>query len=259
MTDRKFANTLARGLSVLRAFRVSDDGLTHTQLIERTGLAPATVTRLTHTLRELGYLSKKGNLLRLGPSSLALASVAHASASFLDIANGAMQALADRTKTLVLLAVPDGASMALIRTWRPRDAASIWLEPGNRVPIAQSSTGQSYLAALSDERFEARDPDDTLRQMRIEGQRQLGTQGFTCIHGAARYSTALNAVAHPYFAGDLGDPMVFGCGATPDVLTDARIMAEVGPALRDTVRELEQKTGAPRPYDRHTYTYDQGP
>ena len=252
MTDRKFANTLARGLSVLRAFRVSDDGLTHTQLIERTGLAPATVTRLTHTLRELGYLSKKGNLLRLGPASFALSSVVHASSSFLDIADGSMQALATETKTLVLLAVPDGTSMALIRTWRPRDVASIWLEPGNRVPIAHSSTGQSFLAALDDERFEAKSPEADWRKLRADGQRQLAQQGFTCVQGAARYSTSINAVAHPFFAADMGDPMVFTCGATPDALTDKRILAEVGPALRETVRDLEKKTGAPRTYDRVT-------
>ncbi|HBB82328.1 MAG TPA: IclR family transcriptional regulator, partial [Sulfitobacter sp.] len=30
--DRKFANTLARGLGILRAFRASDSGLSHAQI-----------------------------------------------------------------------------------------------------------------------------------------------------------------------------------------------------------------------------------
>ncbi|WP_299965063.1 helix-turn-helix domain-containing protein [uncultured Roseobacter sp.] len=249
MTDRKFANTLARGLSVLRAFRVSDDGITRTELVVRTGLAPATITRLTHTLKELGYLSQHGSLLRLGPAAFALASVANASGSFLDIADGAMQDLADRTRTMVLLAVPDGPSMTLVRTWRPQGVASIWLEPGNRVPIAHSSTGQAYLAGLSAARFAAKNPDAIWQQMRQAGRAQLATQGFSVIQGPTRYTNSVNAVAHPYLAGDLGEPVVFTCGATPDMLSDTRAVQEVGPALRDVVRALERQTGAPRSYD----------
>ncbi|MGR3198908.1 MAG: helix-turn-helix domain-containing protein, partial [Paracoccus sp. (in: a-proteobacteria)] len=40
--DRNFATTLARGLSVLRAFRADDDGLTNAQIAERTGLPKST-------------------------------------------------------------------------------------------------------------------------------------------------------------------------------------------------------------------------
>ena len=36
--DRNFATALARGLSVLRAFRTDDDGLSNAQIAERTGL-----------------------------------------------------------------------------------------------------------------------------------------------------------------------------------------------------------------------------
>ncbi len=252
MNDRKFANTLARGLSVLRAFRVGDNGITHTELVVRTGLAPATITRLTHTLKELGYLSQHGSLLRLGPAAFALASVANASSSFLDIADGPMQTLAEDTRTMVLLAVPDGASMTLVRTWRPQGVASIWLEPGNRVPVAGSSTGQSFLAGLSDSRFAAKMPSDEWTALRRDGRAQLAAQGFTFVQGPARYTSNVNAVAHPYFAADLGEPVVFACGATPDMLSDARILSEVGPALRSVVRDLERKTGAPRTYDAHT-------
>ncbi len=249
MTDRKFANTLARGLSVLRAFRVSDDGLTHAKIIERTGLSPATITRLTYTLKELGFLSQTGNLLRLGPAALALASVSNASTSFVDLADGAMQELATRTRTMALMAVRDGASMTLVRTWRPKGVASIWLEPGNRVPILRSSTGQAFLAGLNDGRFEAMSPDETSRGQRSEGQTQLSTLGFTFVRGSARYSKTVQAVARPFYASDLGEPVVFACGAMPDMLSDARILEEVGPALRDVVRDLEFKTGRPRGLD----------
>ncbi|WP_435140936.1 IclR family transcriptional regulator [Pseudopelagicola sp. nBUS_19] len=249
MGDRKFANTLARGLSVLRAFRASDNGLTRTELVTRTGLAAATITRLTHTLLELGYLSQCGNLLRLGPGTFALSSVANASNSFLDIADAPLQSLADQTKTLLLLSVPDGSSMTVVRTWRPKGVASVWLEPGNRIPTQKSSTGHAFLAALSDVRFEKLENSDGLQDSRLEGREQLTSQGFTFVQGAARYTQSMNAVAHPYHASNLGDPVVFSCGATPEVLSDARIFEEVGPALREFVRNLEQQTGAPRTYE----------
>ncbi len=249
MTDRKFANTLARGLSVLRAFRVSDDGLSHSQIVERTGLSPATITRLTYTLKELGYLSQNGNLLRLGPSALALASIAQTSASFLDLAAAPMQELANQTQTLVLMAVRDGGSMTLVRTWRPRNAGSIWLETGNRVPMSGSSTGRAFLAGLSDERFAAMECDEYLAEQRRDAHTQLAAQGFVFVQGEARFSKIVNAVSRPFFASDLGEPVVFGCGATPEELTDERIQSEVGPALRDSMRDLEMKTGGRRALD----------
>lgn len=250
MSERKFANTLARGLTVLRAFRISDDGLTHSQLVERTGLAPATVTRLSYTLCETGYLSQRAGLFRLGPATLALASVAYAGTSFVDLADAPMKALADRTRMLVLMAVQDGASMSFVKTWRPAGVASIWLEPGNRVPIAKSSTGQAFVAALSPDRFETLDPDPALRDQRRQGFRQLTAQGFTFVSGVERFSDTVHAVARPYYAGDLGAPVVFVAGATPADLTDERIVAEVGPALRDVVIDLERATGSPLSLDR---------
>ena len=70
--DRRFATTLARGLSVLRAFRPSDDGLGNAEISERTGLPKSTVSRLTFTLQSLGYLTHAGrhDLYRPGPALL---------------------------------------------------------------------------------------------------------------------------------------------------------------------------------------------
>lgn len=243
MTDRKFANTLSRGLSVLRVFRISDDGLTHSELVSRTGLAPATVTRLSYTLCELGYLTQSRGVFRLGPACLALASVAYAGTSFLDLARAPMQDLAARTGTLTLMAVGDDRAMSLVNTWRPQGVASVWLEVGNRVPVAGSSTGTAYLAALSEDKFEAMEPDADLRKQRQTGLEQLKSYGFTFLPSGSRFSANVHAVARPYLASKIGAPVVFGAGAMPEVLSDQRILEEVGPALRDVVLELEQATG----------------
>ena len=243
--DRKFANTLARGLGVLRAFRASDNGLTHAEIAERTGLPKPTVSRLTYTLCELGYLAHGGRneRFRLGPSAVALGSVASLSIGFVDLASEAMQKLADQTGTLALIAVRDGERMLLAKTWRPKDKATIWLEPGHRIPIFGSSSGQAVLATMGEDRFETLDPTSDLTKFRSDGYDQLIAQGFVVAPAPTRYASTVNAVSVPYFAGEFGESVAFTCGALPSDLPDARMVSQVGPALRDTVRALETQTG----------------
>jgi DNA-binding IclR family transcriptional regulator len=243
--DRKFANTLARGLCVLRAFRASDNGLTHAQIADRTGLPKPTISRLTYTLCALGYLSHAGRnqRFRLGPAAIVLGSVASVAVGFVDMVNDDMQRLADETGTLALIAVRDGDRMLLVRTWRPATASTIWLEPGHRIPLNASSSGMAYLAAMGEERFEALDPDPQMRDFRQQGYDQLLGEGFAVAPEAARYASTVNAVSVPYFSGEFGDAVSFTCGATPRDLPRLRMTHEVGPALHALVQDLEHRTG----------------
>lgn len=243
--DRKFANTLARGLGVLQAFRASDNGLTHAEIAERTGLPKPTISRLTYTLCELGYLSHGGrnDRFRLGPAAVVLGSVAGLSISFVDLASETMQRLADQTGTLSLIAVRDGDRMLLAKTWRPQGAATIWLEPGHRIPIFGSSSGQAVLAAMADDRFAALETEKDLGAFRQHGYEQLIGQGFVIAPQITRYASTVNAVSVPYFAQEFGESVAFTCGALPRDLPDQRMQREVGPVLRDAVRALEKRTG----------------
>src|SRR6201982_4059781 len=56
--DPSFATTLAHGLDVLAAFRNASGSLSNADLAERTGLSRPTVSRLTYTLTQLGYLKR---------------------------------------------------------------------------------------------------------------------------------------------------------------------------------------------------------
>ncbi|UWR14841.1 IclR family transcriptional regulator [Sulfitobacter sp. M368] len=245
--DRKFANTLARGLGLLQAFRASDDGLTNAEIAERTGLPKPTVTRLSYTLCALGYLSHgaRNDRFRLGPAAVALGSVASLSVSFLDLASNTLQRLANQTGTLALVAVRDGDRMLLAKTWRPEGVSAIWLDPGHRVPIYGSSSGLAVLATLGDDRFAALEPDEALTRYRQDGYDQLIGKGFTIAPQPTRYASTVNAVSVPYYASEFGESVAFTCGALPQDLPDDRMMAEVGPALRDAVRSFERQNGLP--------------
>ena len=252
--DRRFATTLARGLSVLRAFRASDDGLGNAEIAERTSLPKSTVSRLTFTLQSLGYLNHMGrrDRYRPGPALLALGNLASASMSFVDMSAPIMQRLADQTGTLSLLVVRDGQKMLVVKTWRPAGMSSLWLEVGHRLPFNGSSSGHALLAALLAERF-----DDVVEQVqgdhdltrnraqkiRKDAGNQLITSGFVIADPAEYYTPNIHAVSVPFHPRDLGEPVVFSCGAVPKDLTVSRMNKSVGPALKAGVNELERIMG----------------
>ena len=72
--DRRFITALARGLALLRCFHPRDRWLPHQELVRRTGLPTATVSRLTFTLVSLGYLRHRveAGEYALSPAVLAL-------------------------------------------------------------------------------------------------------------------------------------------------------------------------------------------
>ena len=253
-TDRRFATTLARGLSVLRAFRPSDDGLGNAEIAERTGLPKSTVSRLTFTLQALGYLShaRHGDRYRPGPALLALGNVAAASIGFVELAGPILQRLANETRTLSLMAVRDRDRLLLAKAWRPEGMSSIWLEVGHRLPIVGSSSGHCFLAALpdaavpavTDEMAAARETDSAaVAKVRDAAYAQLVARGFAVCDPADYFTPGIHAVSVPFQPRELTEPVVFSCGATPADLSLDRIEAEVGPALRAAVRELETVLG----------------
>lgn len=252
--DRRFATTLARGLSVLRAFRPSDDGLGNAEISERTGLPKSTVSRLTFTLQSLGYLThaRRHDRYRPGPALLALGNVAGASISFVELSSSIMQRLADETGTLSLLAVRDNAKLLLVKTWRPRGVSSLWLEVGHRLPVNGSSSGHAFLSTVSEEGFahvvEMADGDRGLTperaaQVRRDAYTQLITQGFVIADPSEYFAANIHAVSVPFQPRDLNEPVVFTCGAMPEALSVERMQTEVGPKLRAAVQELERVMG----------------
>lgn len=253
LNDPRFATTLARGLSVLRAFRVTDDGLSNAEIAQRTGLPKSTVSRLTFTLGQLGYLiqSPRDDRFRPGPTLVAVGHVAAASLSFLVPAHELMQRLAEETGTLVVLAVRDGEKMVLIRTWRPTHVASIWLEVGQRIPFQPFSSPRTFFAAATQaeidrvlaEPFPDRDAVDGLLADRPRLRDDIARKGFVSTPKGRDGPPLYNAVSVPFRSGNLAEPVIFTCGALPSEASVERMETEVGPSLAAAVRSLERMTG----------------
>lgn len=249
--DRRYANTLARGLRILRAFRPSDNGLGNLEISERTGIPRSTVSRLTFTLCALGYLThgRHFDKYRLGPAALALGNIASAAFGFVTVASPLMQRLANEVNALVGVSIQDDGNMLIVKTWRPEESHTIWLDVGYRMPVLTSSSGIAYLGALSREEREKLEtllPEDVAADCAEVWDRervQLRRDGYAFVQGQARYSQSINAVATPFHPSEIGEPVSFFCGANVDDLSDARIHSQVGPALVRTVTSLKALTG----------------
>lgn len=144
---------LERGLSVLRIFPPGNRPLGNAEIAEAVGLPKATVTRITHTLTALGYLryDTDRRKYQLGPGVLSLGYNVLAQMEIRDSARPLMRELADYADASVYLAVPDGTDMVYVEACRAPTSMVIRLGVGSRVPMAQTSIGRAYLAALPPE------------------------------------------------------------------------------------------------------------
>jgi DNA-binding IclR family transcriptional regulator len=139
---------LARGLEILRCFSPQETELSNGELAARTGLPKSTVSRLTRTLVELGYLRQSGRAYRVGPSVLALGYAALANLRARDAARPTMQALADATQTLVSLSTRDRLSMIYLENCRSAASVTLRVNVGTHLPLATTSIGRAFLAGL---------------------------------------------------------------------------------------------------------------
>ncbi|CAD0186781.1 HTH-type transcriptional regulator TsaQ1/TsaQ2 [Ruegeria sp. THAF57] len=233
--DRRFASTLAKGLQVMQAFKPGDVSLGNRELARRTGMPPSTVARMTFTLASMGFLEQlhPSEAYRLGPSVMALGYTARAGLSFLPMAENVMQQLADDTGVLVALSMRHGDAAMLTRCWRPRNASSLWLSEGHRLPMEQSAPGRAILAA-----------DPTLvaetEQARADRE-QLESRGYVISYGG--WNSGVNACAVPFQTALGTQPFAFLCGANASDLNTEKLERVVAPRLRDTVQTLRHSLG----------------
>jgi DNA-binding IclR family transcriptional regulator len=145
--------SLDRGIAILRAFRPGAELLGNGELSERTGLSPATVSRLTQTLTHAGYLEYDSmqRAYRLGAGVLSLGHAMRTGSSVLRVATPLMSALARRLRINVGLAVQDSDEMVYLESLRFNVRASQRvIVSGHRVPIELTALGRAYLAAAKE-------------------------------------------------------------------------------------------------------------
>lgn len=244
------AASLTRGLEILRAFTADDATLGNQDLLERTGLPKATVSRLTSTLVSLGYLHYDKMLGRysIGPATVSLGYSALSSSPVIHMARPLMQELADQTGAAVALGTRDGLEMVYLANCRSMSPVSLRLNVGSRLPLHRTAMGLAYLAEmnpdirasvvdqLSESETENRQSLEQIIDDAVESHVQ---HGFIGAFGS--WHSYINAVGVAFRPTD-GSPLVaLTCGGIVDILPQEHCRETVGPELVRLTQRLRNR------------------
>jgi DNA-binding IclR family transcriptional regulator len=249
------AASLTRGLDILRSFTAEDTTLGNQELIERTGLPKATVSRLTATLVSLGYLHYDTQLGRysIGPATVSLGYSALSSSAVVHMAQPLMQDLADRTGVATALGTRDGLEMVYLANCRSQSPVSLRLNVGSRLPLWRTAMGLAYLAEMRPEvrdevmaQLIAQEPEHAARirasvDEAIDSYRRLGFVG-----SFGTWFSYINAVGLAFRPTD-GSPLVaITCGGIVDIIPKDLCLSRIGPDLVQMIGQLRaQLNGGP--------------
>ncbi|MCI4662403.1 MAG: IclR family transcriptional regulator [Neomegalonema sp.] len=253
--DRQFVTALARGLDILRAFRPGEISLGNQDLAERTGLPKPTVSRLTATLLELGYLTShsRTGAYSLGPGVLALGFAMIASVDLRERARPLMEELASETECNVALGARDRLSVLYLDVARAEAAIALSMGVGSHLPLATTAMGRGILVAMPQEQ----------RAFLIERMREEAKEDFTRIAegieqavedyqsrglvlSAGDWREDVHAVAAPIVSPDGERLFSMNCGSASIRAPKQCLIEEMGPKLAQIAQQLSAPIAAYR-------------
>lgn len=147
-TSPDYVQSLARGLSVLRAFGHDLPIANLAAVSERTGLSRAVVRRSLLTLQHLGYVGSRGRDFFLTPRVLELGFSYLSSLDLSEVAQQSMETLSHKVNESCSMAVLDGSDIVYVVRVPVRRVMSIALGVGARLPAFATSMGRVLLANL---------------------------------------------------------------------------------------------------------------
>ncbi|MFT3819286.1 MAG: IclR family transcriptional regulator [Rubrivivax sp.] len=242
--------TVERGMAVIRAFRAERAALSNADLVRRTGLSKATVSRLTSTLLQMGFLrhAPGGRQFELGPGALGIGNAYVAANPLEPLVRPLLQDLAERLEVSVALALPDGLDVIYVGYRASRKVATLRLGLGSVLPVGTTAIGHAILWALP--KPEQKRLVQALRE-RAAGQRdefdltlqrsfqELADAGTCAVLG--QFQRGAYAAAAPVRVGRQRIVMGLSCGkASVHADLDAE-RRRLSPALLDTVARLESQ------------------
>jgi DNA-binding IclR family transcriptional regulator len=246
--DRQFVVALARGLEVLRAFTTKDNILGNQDIAAITHLPKPTVSRLTHTLTRLGYLTYSERLgkYQLGTAVLSLGYAALANIGVRQIARPFMQELADYANASVSLGSRDRLNMVYVEHCRSDATVTLRLDLGSRIPVETTAMGRALLAALpaSERKYlmdhaAKHDPKNWPRiksgiEQAVEDYRNHGF-----VISAGEWQSDVHAVGVPLLPPDGSPILALNCGGPAFLFDRKRLTEDLGPRLVNLVRNVE--------------------
>jgi DNA-binding IclR family transcriptional regulator len=244
--DKQFATTLARGLELLRCFTPDHPVQGNTDLARRTGLPKATVSRLTYTLTNLGYLSSNAQIgkFQLAPAVVSLGYPLLAAFKARQLIRPAIREFSNITGGSVSLGVRDRLNIVYVETSRSSSVFSSNLSDiGMSHPIIATAIGRAYLAACStDERkrllnqIKLKTPQLWERHNRaaLKSVELFAKLGFVASYRPLRPEA--QAVAVPFRISSYSDIVVMNCVLHVSQLRPNELEENIGPRLVSVVK-----------------------
>jgi DNA-binding IclR family transcriptional regulator len=246
-SDPRYVTALARGIELLRAFKPQDRWLSHGEIVRRTALPQATVSRLSFTLTALGYLQHRSEAgeYALSPAVLGLGFAMLGNFDIARIARPTLQALADRCQAAVSLGARHNLEMIYVAHSRSTARLILGLDVGARLPLARTAMGRAVLCATPAierevlfKRMAAAEGDrgPPLSRRLTEVQSQFDAQGFVTTEG--EWDPAISAAAVPVNLGDGRTLLGLSVGGASTWLNGSFLHDEVGPLLVSAAAEI---------------------
>ena len=148
--------SLARGLTVLRAFSDSQPALSIAEAARITGLSRAATRRCLYTLQKLGYASGTTGVYALTPQVLTLGYAYLGSAPLVRVAQPILERVSERLHESCSLAVLDRDDILYVARAAARRIMSVGLTVGSRLPAYCTSMGRVLLAWMDEAELSAR-------------------------------------------------------------------------------------------------------
>lgn len=250
--DRKFITALARGLEVLRAFQSQIGRMSNKEISEITNIPKPSITRLTYTLREMGYLQQnhEDGKYELSPGVLSLGYPLLSGLAVRHLAHDQMAELASSGGCSVALGARDHLSIVYVDECCGNSSTTLRLDIGARIEIARSSIGRAWLAGLSEERrqniYEQLEtvytnewPD--LKARAEDAMEQIKERGYCLVNQEWRKDT--RTVSVPLISADGNTVMGISCGGPTFAVSVSVLEQELGPRLRHIGENISKFLG----------------
>jgi len=245
--DGEYLNSLARGLSVLRAFTREKPQMTLSEIAAQTGLNPAVARRCLNTLLHLGYVGKKDKLFLLRPDVFLLGAAYIESMNLEELVRPSLQRVRDNTGNSVALSVLSDMETLFLAYVSTKQLTRIIAGVGTRFPAYATAAGRAILA------FEDKSVvDEYFRQVQLEPLTEKTVTSvkelksiFSMIRKNRYASTdgqldfGVVSLAVPIFNEENRVIASISCSTASARTSEAEMIEEIVPQLSEAATEIE--------------------
>jgi IclR family pca regulon transcriptional regulator len=146
--DPNFMTSLARGLSVIRAFTDQEPNLTIAEVARLAGISRAAARRCLYTLAQLGYAGSDGRTFCLRPKMLTLGYAFLSSAALPQVLQPFLERVSATLRESSSAAVLEDGEIVYIARASTQRIMSMELSVGSRLPAYCTAMGRVLLAHL---------------------------------------------------------------------------------------------------------------